>query len=89
MNGYGSREELIRDHWKRYGFHWDLKKMPRLKLPVRHRLEPYFPAESGGSGGDTPPIHDALEFSLDRGTINDQPAYLVLCEGIVVEEGTL
>ena len=84
--GYESREELIRDHWQRYGFHWDLKKMPRLSIAVRHKLEPYYPAEMPSG---TAPLSDSLEFTIERGTLYGRPAYRVVCEGVVVEQRPL
>jgi len=86
MDGYESREALIKDHWSRYGFHWDLKKMPRLCLPVRHKFNPYF--DTDAANGTSPRI-DVLEFSFERGTLEGRPAYRITCEGIVVEEAPL
>lgn len=86
MDGYANREELIRDHWSRYGFHWDLKKMSCLRMPVRHKLYPYFGADAPV---DTAPRIDVLEFSFERGTLDGRPAYRITCEGVVVEERPL
>lgn len=80
--GYESREELIRDHWRRYGRHWDVNKWPRLKLPVRHKRYPYMPVPNFG---DTPTPHiDNLEFSFERGPIEGRPFARIVCEGVAV-----
>jgi hypothetical protein len=88
MEGFTDREDLIRDHWRRYGFHWDISKMPRLRIPVRHKLYPYVPSESDDLAA-TAPVLDKLEFSFERGSLDGRPAYRITCDGIVVEEGPL
>ena len=88
LHGYETREELIRDHWKRYGFHWDAGRFPHLKLPIRHKQYPYMALERT----EGPPALDldiALEFSFERGLLNGRPAVRILCEDVIVEESPI
>jgi len=72
MHGYETREEMIRDHWKRYGYHWDVEKWPRLKLPIRRKQYP-FVAIADDQEEPLPPEF-ALEYSFERGTVDGMPA---------------
>jgi hypothetical protein len=89
-HGYETREELIRDHWKRYGGLWNIEHWPRIKLPIRHKDYPYIPAVRDGGQNMNDRLADwDLEFAFARGTLDGRPAYRVTCEGVVVEEGTI
>jgi len=87
QTGYETREEMIRDHWKRYGYHWDVEKWPRLKLPIRNKAYPFMALVQNGDAGVQPEI--ALEYSFHRGTLDGRPAYRITCEGFVLEEAPL
>lgn len=88
LHGYETREEMIRDHWCRYGYHWNVKQLPRLCLPIRHRQYPYMPFEETTE----PPTLNTdykLEFTFERGTFEGRPHGRVVCEGITVEQAPL
>lgn len=88
VHGYETREEMIQDHWRRYGYHWNAGEWPRLCLPIRHKQYPYMSFEPDSD----PPAFNSdykLEFSLERGTLEGRPAVRIVCEGIVVEEATI
>jgi len=90
LAGYESREALIRDHWRRYGGHWDLKRYgPHFNVAVRHRGYPCQEFKPSNDPPESPSPIDKLTFCFSKGRLHDRPAYRVECEGIVVEERPL
>lgn len=88
INGYENREAMIRDHWKRYGFHWDIGRIgPRLKMAVRHKSPVCAPDHEANRLSTT--AIDALEFAFEKGELRGRPGYRITCDGVVVEEGYL
>lgn len=99
QEGYPTREDMIRDHWKRYGGMHLFRSGPACTMYVRHRLYPY----KGLEGPVDKIMDDTIMFRLELGVIPfdqstpdhlerafqylDLPAYRVICEGIVCEEG--
>lgn len=92
LAGYESREALIRDHWRRYGGTWDLKRYgPHFNIAVRHRRYPYQEIDISDETPLTPPkqMLDKLTFEFSTGRLHDRPAYRVECEGVILEERPL
>jgi len=88
INGYENREAMIRDHWKRYGFQWDIGRIvPWLKMAVRHNS----PACTPDDQTEVPEkaTIETLEFAFEQGELRGRPGYRITCEGVVVEEGYL
>jgi hypothetical protein len=83
------RERTIRDHWpvaRAYGF----DNGPRVKVPVRQRVSP--PKNIDEFAAKVPAV-ETLEYELQRGfkgaAPHRTPWVRVVCEGIVVAEGSM
>lgn len=83
---YSNREELIRDHWRRFRGDWDFLKRGQLRIPVLSKIEPNVAPEASVVATRA---FDVLEFTLESGRLDGCPAYRITCEGVVVEESLI
>lgn len=87
ITGYDNREALIRGHWKKFGFHWDVSKIgPRLNIPVQHKV-PCCPVKREDIE-TSKTVLNYLTYEIEVGS-HDQGRrpYRVKCEDVIVEDG--